>query len=234
MSLILGKFQRVMAVGDIHGNLLAFEQVLKKSSYNPKNDLLIFLGDYIDRGKQSCGVVEKVRELVSQGAIALLGNHEKLMIDAITSKDPTLWYLNGGKKTGSSYRRKETMYKFDTKTYYIHYNFLKDLPLYFTVLVGKKLYFFSHAGLNFKIPFDEHTPNDFIWTYHNYVAPKISGDIIFVTGHIRVQELRQRWNQEVTDVPIFLPNKIFLDTGIDFGGKITLCDVVQREYWQAC
>jgi diadenosine tetraphosphatase ApaH/serine/threonine PP2A family protein phosphatase len=67
------KKQRTIFVGDIHGCLEEFNELLVKLNYNPKNDRLILLGDLVDRGPDSAGVVSKAREMNLE---CLMGNHE--------------------------------------------------------------------------------------------------------------------------------------------------------------
>ncbi|KHE67309.1 metallophosphoesterase, partial [Halobacillus sp. BBL2006] len=96
---------RYLVVSDIHGDIEKFEDVLKEASYNPKEDQLILLGDYIDRGPHSRDVVAKVIELVEHdGAIAIKGNHDDLFIRSQYEEEAMeLWELNGASSTLKSY-----------------------------------------------------------------------------------------------------------------------------------
>lgn len=83
-----------VAVGDIHGRLDLLDALLARF---PGRHFL-FLGDYVDRGPDSPGVVARVRELVTAGrATALLGNHDQMLIDAVLDRRfADIWELNGG------------------------------------------------------------------------------------------------------------------------------------------
>ena len=70
---------RILAISDIHGELGLLEELLLKVNYDPMNDQLFLLGDYIDRGPSSSGVLNLVSELQAKGARVLLGNHEAIM-----------------------------------------------------------------------------------------------------------------------------------------------------------
>ncbi len=80
---------KVFAIGDIHGNYQLLEKILTK--WNPEEEQLIFLGDYIDRGPDSLKVLRKVMDLTqNHGAIALSGNHEQILL---------FWLLNTEKSS---------------------------------------------------------------------------------------------------------------------------------------
>lgn len=74
---------RRLVVSDIHGEGHRLREALRKAAYNPDRDRLFLLGDYIVRGTDSKATVALVRSLVSQGAVALKGNHEAMMIAAV-------------------------------------------------------------------------------------------------------------------------------------------------------
>ena len=77
--------RRIFAVGDIHGCHEKLTELLAQLDWKPDSgDLLIFLGDYIDRGPQSYAVVEPLLVLIYQdpkSIITLMGNHEELSLD---------------------------------------------------------------------------------------------------------------------------------------------------------
>lgn len=77
---------RTFAIGDIHGDLTALQTLFERLPAMTKEDTIVFLGDYIDRGPESAGVVEFVRDLESKGPakiIALRGNHEDAWLQVI-------------------------------------------------------------------------------------------------------------------------------------------------------
>lgn len=98
-----------IAIGDVHGCLTELEKMIKylkeNNIYNPDEDMLIFLGDYVDRGENPSGVIKFIRDLQSENpekVIALMGNHEDMLIDYIDMYDRT-WLFNGYGKTIDSY-----------------------------------------------------------------------------------------------------------------------------------
>ena len=86
---------RLLVMGDIHGHYDKMQMVLKNAKYDSKKDQLILLGDYVDRGPNSSEVVEAVKNLVKDGAVALYGNHEDMMCDVlINNKSNVNWFYN--------------------------------------------------------------------------------------------------------------------------------------------
>jgi serine/threonine protein phosphatase 1 len=98
---------RTFVIGDIHGGLLALEQVMKKAKVTTQ-DTLIFLGDYVDGWSQSPQVIEYLMDLKSkQNCICIRGNHDELLLSWFKSKtedvDETLWFKHGGEATVLAY-----------------------------------------------------------------------------------------------------------------------------------
>jgi serine/threonine protein phosphatase 1 len=89
-------------IGDIHGRIDLLDRLLASA---PENVQLVFVGDLVDRGENSALVLARVRDLCALGAICLMGNHEKMMLDFLnrpTERGPT-WLRNGGLQTLQSY-----------------------------------------------------------------------------------------------------------------------------------
>ena len=126
------------AIGDIHGCLKTLKVLLKTLNLK-ENDELIFLGDYIDRGPDSKGVLDLLMGL--KNARFLMGNHEDLMLAAIQDKDLDsieCWYLNGGTETKRSFEG------FNMDPYL---EFIKKME----GIIQVDGYYLAHAGAN---PFD--------------------------------------------------------------------------------
>jgi serine/threonine protein phosphatase 1 len=101
------KWFRTLVISDIHGCYEKWIKLLKKINFNPKEDRLILLGDYLDRGDQSRQVIEETMRMVHAGeAIALRGNHDQQFIDWITTthKYQDMKFIkHGGLQTINSY-----------------------------------------------------------------------------------------------------------------------------------
>ena len=99
--------KRTLVISDIHGEIELFERLLADVNYDSSHDQLILLGDYVDRGPNSKKVLDKVIELKSDGALVLKGNHEDMMIKALTTDEERSWKnwvnRNGGRTTLESY-----------------------------------------------------------------------------------------------------------------------------------
>ena len=97
---------RYILIGDIHGCYDELIALLLKVKFDDKSDVLIFLGDYTDRGKQSYEVyrfLKALRQDMGDRCILLYGNHEELVVDFHEKKDLN-WILNGGKETLKSFK----------------------------------------------------------------------------------------------------------------------------------
>lgn len=154
-----------VVIADIHGHFDAHQRLKREFNYNPTEHQLVYLGDYIDRGPNSCEVVNEVLRDVQDGAIALLGNHERMMLDALTKEpskdrinDMLRWLRNGGQKTLDSYKNRKRALK-------SHLEFFATLPLY----VESDNYFFVHAGVNPTRKIEDQTEEDFLWIRHDFL-----------------------------------------------------------------
>lgn len=78
--------KRFLLISDIHGELNLFEELLEKASYHAEEDQLVLVGDYVDRGPNSRGVLNKVMKLKSKGAIVLRGNHDEMLVNAANNE----------------------------------------------------------------------------------------------------------------------------------------------------
>jgi serine/threonine protein phosphatase 1 len=121
---------RTLVVGDIHGKRLLFERLLEQMRYQPGKDRLVLIGDLVDRGEDSRGVVDLAIELKKQApntVTVIRGNHEVMMLSALAqpgSEEVELWYINGGIETLQSYLDEEGNLTIPEE----HCNFIADLP----------------------------------------------------------------------------------------------------------
>jgi len=214
---------RRLAIADIHGCAQTFNQLLEKLELE-KQDQVYLLGDYIDRGPDSKGVLDTIMNLIADGYSIqpLLGNHEKLFIDAFRSlEDCSRWRLEGGSATLDSFGMSQLQ---DIPIKY--YNFLKNLP---TIAVTDD-YVLVHAGLDFRF-FDPiyDTPEHFrLWERNYTVVPKLIGNRTLVAGHTVTDLLTIEGSVKALKEGSLEANCIRLDNGcydkghIGFGSLVAL------------
>jgi serine/threonine protein phosphatase 1 len=168
---------RIFAIGDTHGCLKTLNAMLEKIDFTA-DDQLIALGDYVDRGPDSKGVIDRLRKLKQAGyAVEMLrGNHEEMLINnCFYEKQRDQWDL-GDEHTLDSFGIKSL------KTMPDEYpDFLMTLPYYRL----QDSFILVHAGLNFQYgtPFEEKL--DMMWIRHWYddIDRDWLGDRIIVHGH---------------------------------------------------
>jgi serine/threonine protein phosphatase 1 len=207
---------RIFVIGDIHGCYERLKTLLKKLHIK-NNDMLIFLGDYIDRGADSKKVVEEIINLKSQyHIITLLGNHEKMLLDILQKSLPIeMWLFNGGETTLLSYGIKK--YNISSDLFPSeHLEFFKSLLPYYEM--GN--YIFVHAGLKPNIPLGKQSIDDLVWIRDEFIYSDCDFGKVVVFGHTPLAE------------PLFLKNKIGIDTGAVYGGKLTCLVLPEKEIIQ--
>ncbi len=203
--------KKTYAIGDVHGCLEPLRALMAKLSLR-RTDELLFIGDYIDRGPDSKGVVDFVMELRKSrpGKVTcLLGNHEWMLLNHLDGTDPVSWLQNGGQATLASYGGED-------KIPYAHREFFHSLsPLHRT-----DDYLFVHAGIRPGVPLEAQSTEDMLWIRREcYLFPgRFNPPIVF--GHT---PLREVLNQE---------DRIGIDTGCVFGGKLTCLVLPGREVIQ--
>lgn len=210
------------AIGDIHGRMDRLEKLIKKINFNPDNDKIVFLGDYIDRGNQPIECIKFVKSLVESypnKVIALMGNHEMMMKDYYEGID-TSWTHNGWEPTRAGLKL------LDAEEREKLLDWIYDLPLFHCD--GK--YIFVHAGINPQYDLDSQIDMDLVWIreqfYYNY-----NGDKIIVVGHTPIQSLT---GDMENNKPIFFHNILFCDTGAFLDeGKLSCVNVETLKYMQA-
>ena len=225
--------KRLIAVGDIHGQRAKLEELLGKVQPS-EVDQLIFLGDYIDRGPDSRGVIELLiglRESLPL-TIFLKGNHEQMLLNALLEtkfvseaarpdissvflnhspfSDIQLFLLNGGLATLQSYAIEQVD---DLPP--SHLAFIRQTRLYFR----KDGFLFVHAGARNDLPLEQQDEQILLW--ERGLAPGDSA--IHVVGH----------TPTANGLPVFEPGRYSLDTGAGHGRPLTACEVRTKEYWQA-
>lgn len=215
---------RIYAIGDVHGclDLLkgVWERIDQDLKVHPVDEAVeIFLGDYIDRGPDSCGVIEALSSPAPDGRrrVCLRGNHEQMLLSFLDNPAYLeMWRPNGALETLVSYgvdaRRlrnideaAEVAAEFLAKAPASHVAFLRSLPFY----VDMSPYFFVHAGIRPGIAPTEQREEDMLWIRDAFLRSDMDFGRILVHGHTPVEQPERRHN------------RINIDTGAYLTGKLT-------------
>lgn len=213
---------RLYAVGDIHGRLDLLDQLIdaiRRDAENyAGNTLTVTLGDYVDRGPSSRGVLERLATNPFPGGyIALKGNHEAMLERFI--KQPEIgdyWRRLGGLETLDSFgipvapvmmgkNYAEAARQLQAALSPTHTEFLKSLRT--SITVGR--FFLCHAGVRPGVPFADQNEEDLLWIRDDFLNSEMNFGKIVVHGHTPVRE------------PEFRSNRINIDTGAFATGRLT-------------
>jgi serine/threonine protein phosphatase 1 len=208
---------RLLAIGDIHGCLTALETLLNEVRPGPQ-DRLVTLGDYVDRGPDSKGVIDRLLKLQTETQlIPLLGNHDFMFLDAVrrTGEFGRGWLTVGGIETIDSYGDLENVPEshvaFLMKDCWLYHE-AEDLP-----------YFFVHGSVNPHLPLVRQSPDMLMWSrITDLKEPHESGKIM-VCGH----------TAQRSGLPLRLPYAIGIDTWAFGEGWLSCLDVTSGEVIQA-
>lgn len=224
MSLTEGK--RIYAIGDVHGCLAELESmrgvIAADLHRNPHPaPILVFLGDYIDRGPDSRGVIEKLIAIRdgALSAIFLRGNHDQLLLDCFEDDRPDpaeLWrFANGamgGAETLASYgiavaggKPEELAAWTQAALPAEHLDFLRHTR--HAAQIGG--YIFAHAGIRPGVPLARQTEEDLIWIRDAFLNATRPHEGIVVHGHTPVPRAAHHGN------------RIEVDTGAVYGGRLS-------------
>ncbi len=237
----MDKIERLLVFGDIHGKFDRFMEAYQKAGFNSDKDLLVFLGDYLDRGEQPVSVMEWVMEnFGNRHMIFLRGNHEQMFYKAVKEKDEStnllsflfgspkaLWLNNGGRMTYSEIEktgRKDVLLD----------NWLKlieQLPLYTEVEVNGRAYWLMHADCNPDVPLADQEEKTLLWGRSLAMHPELhQGEQVIVLGHTPVQalgyEAKPQWLQD--------GKLVLMDTGSFMeNGRVSCADLLSGEVYQS-
>lgn len=229
---------RTFVIGDIHGGLLALEQVMKKAQVTTQ-DTLIFLGDYVDGWSQSPQVIDYLMDLKSkQNCICIRGNHDELLLSWFQGKkeevDETLWFKHGGEATVMAYK------KLNEERKQIHIAFLESLEDYY---LDDQNRLFVHAGFtNLNGVTYEYFPKLFYWDRTLWetalsLDPNLTPDDVLYPKRFTLYKEIFIGHTPVTrigkTVPVQKACVWNVDTGAAFRGPLTIMDIDTKEFWQS-
>jgi serine/threonine protein phosphatase 1 len=212
---------KIFTIGDIHGCLRKLQALIQSIGADPQNDTLIFIGDYIDRGTSSRDVVDYVLQLKKEfkNIICLLGNHEQMFLNYLEGVDEEMYLYNGGKYTLSDYGIKSSDSPDERKRKIPE----EHLLFYHSLLPYRqtKDYIFVHAGLIPGVSLKKQTTYDLLWVRHEFIDSDHAFGRRVVFGHTPLSR------------PLIMENKIGIDTGAVYGGKLTCVELPEVKIYQA-
>ncbi|MBV9883049.1 MAG: serine/threonine protein phosphatase [Sphingomonadaceae bacterium] len=224
---------RVYAIGDIHGRLDLLDLLLEtiaadEAERGPAQTELIFLGDLVDRGPDSAGVVERLMALRAQRPVRfLMGNHEEVFLRAVDGDLRALRFLVriGGRETLLSYGISQEEYRsldYDALLEVLrervpdaHVQFLSAFEQW--IEIGD--YLFVHAGLRPGVAVEDQKSSDLCWIREDFLNHRDSFGKMVVHGHSITEEVDER------------SNRIGIDTGAFASGRLTAIGLEGDRRW---
>jgi serine/threonine protein phosphatase 1 len=226
---------RAYAIGDIHGRLDLLDVLLRRveediDARSRRKTYIVFLGDLIDRGPDSAGVVERLRTWRPRHGrpIFLAGNHEEVLLRILGGDAAILpdWLKFGGAECARSYgidvdalRRMEddeAIEAIRAKVPRAHREFIANFAD--TFRFGD--YLFVHAGIRPGLAIEEQDPHDLRWIREPFLGDAKEHGFVVVHGHTIVAEVEER------------PNRIGIDTGAYHSGNLTALGIEDKERWR--
>jgi serine/threonine protein phosphatase 1 len=225
---------RAYAVGDIHGRLDLLDQLLARieadiAARAPARNLVVFLGDLIDRGPHSAGVVERLRswQPSDASAVFLCGNHEEVMLRVLAGEPGVLadWLRFGGAECLASYglspaalkamREPEALATIKAAVPAEHRLFLGTFAD--TFRFGD--YLFVHAGIRPGVDVAAQSQQDLRWIREAFLDDATDHGFVVVHGHTIAPAVEER------------ANRIGVDTGAYRTGRLTAVAIEGAERW---
>lgn len=214
--------QRVYVIGDIHGRLDLFNELIHAIEHDdlvsePADTTIILLGDLVDRGPESAGVVARARAWQARRKVRILaGNHEEMFLESFDEIETLKHFLrHGGRATIFSYGLDKERYKkaslgeiqemMEEAVPQTDRDFMRSFETH--LVIGD--YLFVHAGIAPGIPLAEQKRHDMLWIRGRFLRHEEPFEHVVVHGHT-IEE-------EVTDTGI----RIGIDTGAFRSGILT-------------
>jgi serine/threonine protein phosphatase 1 len=226
--------ERVYAIGDIHGCLGLYEELLAlierdNREREPARTTIVQLGDLIDRGPDSAGVVARAMAPLSwANTVTLRGNHEAAMLASLEGNTKLLdvWLSNGGYSALKSWAiEPRRFHDLDAEAIIDmisaaiptdHLAWLRGLPL--SHQIGD--FYFVHAGVRPDVPLAEQREVDCLWIRDEFLDSKKYHGAFVVHGHSVTDEVEER------------PNRLGIDTGAYITGRLTALCLEGEDRWR--
>ena len=209
---------KTFAIGDVHGCFDAVKSVMKLASIS-SSDLVVWLGDYVDRGPDSAKVVDYLSNLDRSKNVFLCGNHEIMMANARGNIDSMRsWASCGGDETWDSYIREFGGENGIESVPDHHWAFIEQLKPYYET----DTHIFVHAAIDGELDMSDQFDETLFWEKFRSISPHFSGKHV-VCGH----------SSQKDGIPNARPHATCIDTWACGGAWLTCLDVNARRYYQA-
>jgi serine/threonine protein phosphatase 1 len=218
--------QRLFMIGDIHGclrELTVLLNHLEQEAAIGSEDLVVFAGDYIDRGPESKQVIDYLLEFKQRHpqTVFLKGNHEDMLLDYLgyEGRGGTVYLVNGGEDTLLSYGAVDSEQMSNPKEFFPqeHLDFFQQLISYFAI--GD--WILVHAGLSPLAPLEEQDEEDLLWIRDEFIMNIHRFNKTVVFGHTPFE-----------NVLLHLPYKIGIDTGLVYGNRLSCVELINQQIFQ--
>lgn len=197
-------------IGDVHGNYEELMDLLDKINPNLRQDQLIYLGDYIDRGPQSYKVIRFLIDLQNnygkEHAVLLRGNHEDMAIENI--EHGRIDCFNGYDITFIDFIKNNDSIE-------NYYEFFKGLPLYYE----DESFVYVHGGIRPGIAMERQEKNDLLWIRVEFFKSSLTFIKPVIFGHTPTNNIIGTYS------PFIKKDRIGIDTGIVYGGRLTALEI---------
>lgn len=224
--------ERIYAVGDVHGRLDLLDQLTDliakdNASRMATHSTLILLGDLIDRGPDSRGVIRRVMELPKDDVIVLAGNHEEILFRLWHGEDglAPMFHRVGGREALISYGVGPDEYdRWDFSEMARQVRLVvprEDIDFIgtFPNCIQKGDYLFTHAGIRPGVPLADQKVEDLRWIREEFTRSSVVHDFMVIHGHSMHPEVQIR------------ANRIGIDTGAYCTGKLTALALESDQRW---
>lgn len=225
---------RAYAIGDVHGRLDLLEALLAKIEADhrarpPARTFVVLLGDLVDRGPDSAGVLELLSGWAPDWArpVYLMGNHEEFLLRVLDGDTDLVgnWLTYGGRELAESYGMSQgwmlnassqsVVQEVYRKVPAAHADFVRSFGDSFRF--GD--YLFVHAGIKPGVALEDQKPYDMRWIREDFLGDRTDHGVVVVHGHTIVETAEE------------LPNRIGIDTGAYKGGPLTAIGIDGAERW---
>jgi serine/threonine protein phosphatase 1 len=211
--------KKLFAIGDIHGCSDKMDEMMSRINISPERDTLVLIGDYIDRGPDSKGVINSIIGIKKKikHVICLLGNHEQMLLDYhLHKKNEEQFFMNGGNITAFSYGlvKKGAVTRIDIPQ--AHIDFFSSLHLFYET----EKFIFVHAGLKPGVVLAQQKQRDLLWIREEFINSGENLEKTVVFGHTPFAR------------PLVEKDRIGIDTGAAFGGKLTCVELTEMKFYQ--